>query len=314
MQPMYPVSDPSIEEPPPVVEPVLPGAPAQRAGGLRNRFARLPRWLRYPLALLGIFTVLYVLFPPPPLDLLVLGLDARAGEGYTTRTDTIMLLGIRPRTASVSLLSIPRDIFINVPGYGSQRINTINVLGELEREGYGPELLSQSIEQSFGIQPDKYARLNFDAFVQLVDAVGGIRVDVQREIVDYQYPTPDYGTTVVRFSPGVQHMDGETALIYARTRHADDDYGRADRQQQVMNALARKLVNPINWIPAAAVVNRNVDTNLNPLEMIWYAPAIVVNGGRIDRLVVNRDYIRPGAQGAVPDYEKLADWLDHRFN
>lgn len=252
----------------------------------------------------------------PPVDILVLGVDARPGESYVTRTDAIMLLGVQPRRMRASLLSIPRDLFITVPGYGSQRINTVNVLGEQQQPGYGPELLSAGIAESFGIQPDRYARVNFDAFVQLVDAVGGITVNVPRRIVDYQYPTPDGGTMSIAFERGRQRMDGETALIYARTRHADDDYGRAARQQQVIAALLRKLANPFNWGAATVTISRNVDTNMNLLEMALYAPPVVASGvtGTLDRLVIDRDYIVPGAGGAIPDYDKLQPWLEPRFD
>jgi LCP family protein required for cell wall assembly len=264
-------------------------------------------------ALVGLMMVVTLILPP--LDLLVLGVDARSGEGYVTRTDSIMVLGIQPRLARLNLLSLPRDLFINVPGYSaSQRINTINMLGEQVEAGSGPDLLADSIEGSFGIAPDRYVRLNFDAFVQVVDAVGGVRINVPKAIVDYQYPTENYGTMTVRFEPGWQHMNGETALIYARTRHADDDYGRAERQQQVMTALARKLANPLTWIPSGIAVSRNVDTNMNPIEMGLYAPAVMVGSLNMNRLVVNRDYVLPGAQGAVPNYEKLGPWLDGRFD
>jgi len=259
--------------------------------------------------------LLYVLFPPPPANILLLGLDARPGEGYATRTDAIMLLGVQPRRLRVSALSIPRDLFINVPGYGSQRVNTVNVLGELEQPGNGGEFVGTGIANSFGVAQPHYVRLNFDAFVQLVDAVGGVRVNVPRLIVDNSYPTGDYGTRSVRFEPGVQHLDGEMALAYARTRHTDDDYGRAERQQQVVRALMRKLANPLNWGSVALVASQNMDTNMNPLQMALYAPPIIVSGGTgtLDRMVIDREYIVGGTNGAVPDYEKLRPWIEPRF-
>src|SRR5690606_16210897 len=112
----------------------------------------------------------------------------------------------------------PRDLFINVPNYGMQRINTINVLAELDAIGSGPSLLAQSIENNFGIGVDNYVRLDFHAFVALVDAVGGLNIEVPYNLIDYDFPTEDYGTMEVRFEQGWQHMDGERALIYARTR------------------------------------------------------------------------------------------------
>ena len=306
-QPIYAVQD---EEQSPDQKP-----PPQHA-------RRRPRWqwallaLSSPLWVCAAVMLLYVLIPPPPADILVLGLDARTGEGYVTRTDTIILLGVQPRRLRVSALSIPRDLFINVPGYGSRRVNTVNVLGEMAEAGSGPTLLSAGITESFGVTPERYVRLNFEAFTRLVDAVGGVRIDVPRQIIDYSYPTSDYGTRVVRFEPGVQQMDGEAALAYARTRHADDDYGRAARQQQVLSALMRKLANPVHWGPASAVIAQNVDSDMHLLQMGLYAPPMLFSGatGTLDRLVIDREYILGGANGAVPNYEKLRPWIEPRFD
>ena len=268
-----------------------------------------------PVFCCGLGFVAYLVFPPPPLDVLIMGVDARSGEGYVTRTDSVMLAGLQPSRVRVSLLSIPRDLFISVPGYGEQRINTVNVLGEMNTPGSGPGLLAQGIAQSFGIQPDRYVRLNFQAFTGLIDAVGGIDVDVPRTIVDYQYPTENYGTIEVRFEPGQQHMNGERALQYARTRHADDDYQRAARQQQVLTALSLKLLNPLTWPRVAVVLNSSVDTDLTLIDLITQAPTILLNAGRFERLVIDRDYISASASGnAVPNYAALSDWLEQRFD
>ena len=268
-----------------------------------------------PVFCCGLAFVTYIVFPPPPLDVLILGVDARPGEGFVTRTDSIMLAGLQPSRVRVSLLSIPRDLFIDVPGYGEQRINAVNVLGEMDAPGSGPDLLAQGIAASFGIQPDRYLRLNFQAFTDLIDAVGGITVDVPRTIVDYQFPTMDGGTMELRFEPGSQQMDGERALQYARTRHADDDYQRANRQQQVLTALSLKLLNPINWPRVATVVNGSMDTNLTLIDFVTQAPTILLNAGRFERLVIDRDYITASAGGnAVPDYAKLSPWLYERFD
>lgn len=269
------------------------------------------------LVIMGVFVsvigvlLIYLIIPPAPLDILVLGVDARAGEGYATRTDSIMLIGLNPRGLQTSLLSIPRDLFIDTPGYGLQRINTINVLGEMEAEGRGPALLTDAIDFSFGVRPDRYVRLNFAAFVELIDAVGGVDIDVQRAIYDPQYPTPDGGVELVEFEVGWQHMNGETALKYARTRHSDDDYFRAGRQQQVIDAFLSKLINPLTWPTASAALTRNVDTNIGVFDMLLYAPVALL--GRREQLVINRDYIRPIQGGAAPDYAKLEGWLEGRF-
>lgn len=263
----------------------------------------------------GVSLLAYVVAPPPPMTILVMGLDSREGEGYIARTDSVMLLGIQPDDLQVSLLSIPRDIFIRVPGYtDSQRINTINVLAEIETPGTGPELLKDSIALSFGVTPTHYIRIDFQAFEAMINAVGGINIDVPYEIVDPYFPTLDYGTISVRFEPGSQHMDGETALIYARTRHMDDDYRRAERQQQVVAAFTKKAINPLYWIPLLTTLNQYVDTDLTPLQLMQIAPALLLSGFQVEQLVVDRDWISPGTYGAIPNYDLLVPWMREHFN
>jgi LCP family protein required for cell wall assembly len=266
------------------------------------------------LATCSFSMLIYVIFPPAPLDLLVLGLDARPGEGNATRTDSIIVVGIQPRQLKTSLLSIPRDVFITTPGYGSQRINTINVLGEMEQAGRGPHLLSSAIEASFGIRTDRYLRLNFDTFRELIDAIGGVTIDVPYGIVDNAFPTSTGGTMSVRFEPGPQHMDGERALIYARTRHQDDDYRRAERQQQVVSAVGRKMLLPLYWPPALAVITARVDTDLNIFDMVTMIPPLIFSAGNYDQLVLNREYLIPGSGGVVPNYNAIAPWIESRFD
>jgi LCP family protein required for cell wall assembly len=257
----------------------------------------------------------YLLFPPPHTDILLMGLDAREGEGFVARSDSIILLGIEPGSLQVSMVSFPRDMFINVPNYGSERINTINVLGELEQSGNGPLLLNQALAYSFGVQAERYVRFDFDTFVSLVDAVGGVTIDVPHTIIDYEYPTPDGGIITIQFDAGVQHMDGAQALIYARTRHGSDDYQRAARQQQVVTALTQQLVNPLNWAAVANVLGQSVDTNLTLADMIRLAPPIIIDAGHYDSLVINRDYLIGSAEGsASPNYELILPWLEGRFN
>lgn len=267
-----------------------------------------------PLFCCGTSLLTYLIFPPAPVNILVLGTDGRAGEGFLSRTDSIMVIGVKPSQLRLSLLSIPRDIFIEVPGYGSQRINTINVLGEQERAGGGPPLVMASIAQDFDIRLESYIRLDFNGFVKLVDAVGGVTIDVERTIIDDLYPTEDGGVQYVQFDAGVQQMDGERALIYARTRHGDDDYQRAARQQQVISALFAKLVNPLRWPAALAVIQSSVDTNLSPWDMFTLAVPAALNRGRYEQLVINRDYIlgSPGGN-AIPNYDLIRSWIQERF-
>lgn len=240
----------------------------------------------------------YWLVPPPALNIVVMGLDAREGEGRGTRSDAVMLVGLKG--LNLNIASIPRDLFIQVPGYSNpQRINTINALGELQQTGGGPRLLQDSLEASFGIRPARYIRLDFNGFIQMIDAVGGVTVDVPYRIYDPAYPTNTYGTMTATFEAGQQHLNGERALIYARTRHQDDDYRRVERQQQVIVAFAQKAVIPIYWPALISAIVQNVDTNLSPIDALRALPSVMVGMFNAEQFVIDRDYI---VAGGIPNY------------
>lgn len=300
--------------PPITTHDTQPHRPVQRRLRRRGCLWLLFALVMAPIFLCGLTLVFYLVFPPPRTNIVIMGLDSREGEGYIARTDSIMLLGVNPAQLRVSLLSIPRDVFIDVPGYGMERINTVNVLGEVEAAGSGPTLLTSALEADFGIDLNRYLRLDFRAFIELIDAVGGVTIDVDRVVVDDAYPTADGGVVSIRFDPGLQQMDGERALAYVRTRHQDDDYRRAERQQQVISALLGRLVNPLRWPAAVSVLNRYVDTNLTLGDLIALAPPVILNRGRFEQLVIDRDYILGTAEGyAVPNFELLIPWLQGRF-
>lgn len=191
------------------------------------------------------------------MNLLIVGVDERAGhpeEGV--RSDTLILVHLDALGRWASMLSIPRDTLVELPDIGSTKINTAYGQGytgaeTLYRPGTTPQqggmaLAAQTVERLLllperGQHVDAIAQINFDGFAKVIDVLGGVDIDVPTLIVDDEYPTPDFGIMRIEFQPGTQHMDGAIALIYARTRHADSDFGRAERQQQVLRAIAAKL-------------------------------------------------------------------------
>ncbi|MEO7908370.1 MAG: LCP family protein, partial [Roseiflexaceae bacterium] len=191
------------------------------------------------------------------MNLLLVGVDERTGhpeEGV--RSDTLILVHLDALGRWGGLLSIPRDTQVELPDVGSTKINTAYGQGyasaeTLYRPGATPQqggmaLAAQTVERLLllperGQHIDAVAQINFDGFAKVIDVLGGIDIDVPTLIIDDEYPTPDFGTMRIEFQPGIQHMDGATALIYARTRHADSDFGRAERQQQVLRAIATEL-------------------------------------------------------------------------
>ncbi|MFV9506796.1 MAG: LCP family protein [Oscillochloridaceae bacterium umkhey_bin13] len=177
-----------------------------------------------------------------PVNILLLGSDRRPGEGWQSRSDAIMIVRLEPANQRVALLSFPRDLIVSIPGVGFYRINSATVYGEMYPQlGGGIELARRTVSDLIGIPIHHVVRTDFGAFTAAVDAIGGIEIEVERELYDPAYPTIDYGYMVAHFLPGRQKMDGATALIYSRLRHADSDYARARRQQQVMQAIMQRV-------------------------------------------------------------------------
>ena len=260
----------------------------------------------------GGLMILYRVDPPPAHNILLLGNDARPGSNdeQIARTDTIMILRVDPPNQRITLFSIPRDVYLNSPTFGLLPANTIIRNAELQQTGSGVTEMIETLETDFGLPIDHYVRLNFEDFEALIDAVGGVDIDVPKQIIDNEYPTPDGGIMRIEFQPGPQTMNGHMALIYARTRHADDDYQRAGRQQQVMQALVNKLKNPTHWPAAWRTFDQHVETDAGFGDWFSMLPAAVMYRGNIETLVMNRSYLTFTDNTARPDMAQLNPWLD----
>jgi LCP family protein required for cell wall assembly len=180
----------------------------------------------------------------PAINVLLLGTDQRPDEGEIANTDTMILLTFDPNNQTAGMLSLPRDLWVPIPGFGYEtKINTAYAIGASESyPGGGAQLAKDTVSSFIGQPVQYYARINFRGFVELVDMIGGVDVVVENTIYDDKYPTDDYQTQVFYLEAGTQHLDGETALKYVRTRNVDDDYGRAGRQQQVIRAVVDKVL------------------------------------------------------------------------
>ncbi len=177
------------------------------------------------------------------VTVLVMGIDRRPDEPFISRTDTMIVMSINPAKNSAVMLSVPRDLYVEIPGFGRNRINTAFVYGSQgNNPAAGAALSMQTIEYNLGIPIDHYVLVDFSAVVRGVDAIGGIDVDVPFEIYDPEFPDMNYGYDPLYIPAGRQHLDGLLALKYARTRHVDNDFGRAQRQQQVILAVREKVL------------------------------------------------------------------------
>lgn len=187
------------------------------------------------------------------INFLLMGVDLRPGEHGPARTDTMIIVSLDPANKSVAMLSLPRDLWVPIPGYGDNRINTAYFTGDARNyPGGGPALAKKTIQYNFGIPIHYYITINFVGFRKVVDALGGVTIDVPKEINDPSFPDDTYGYRPLFIPKGVQHMDGDMALAYARTRHGDSDFGRMKRQQQLIKAIRDQALtlNVIPKIPA----------------------------------------------------------------
>lgn len=261
--------------------------------------------------------------PGKPLMILLLGIDQRSDESGPTRSDSLILLGSQPDNAGAAMLSVPRDLWVSVPGVGEQRINTALYFGyDPANPAAAPELAMRTVQQELNRPIDRYMLLDFTTFVAVVDALGGIEVDVPVPIVDTEYPTADYGITTISFDPGVQTLDGEHALIYVRTRHSDSDFGRSQRQQQVIQALAAKAIQPVNWprLPEVyRVVRAGVVTNLTPQDALAVLPlASALARGEVKTATLEGNAATPwttsgGAWVLLPNYTLIEQIVSSLF-
>lgn len=176
------------------------------------------------------------------LNILVVGVDTRP-EGGDQNADVIIIARLDLEAKTMNSVSLPRDLLVEIPGHGEGKINGaygIGVNADPESRVAGIAKLRETIEHNFDIRIDDYVMVDFEGFKEVVDAVGGININVPTRIVDEEYPTEDYGTRTLVVEAGPQHMDGEMALAYARTRHADSDDARRERQMLVIRALFEK--------------------------------------------------------------------------
>jgi LCP family protein required for cell wall assembly len=168
--------------------------------------------------------------PDHYLNILLLGSDKRP-QGRAWRTDSMIIVSVDMQANVVRLLSIPRDLWVYIPGHGYNRINTADLWGELAKKGGGPERVKQTIYHNMGIPIHHWVRIDFRGFIQIIDTVGGIDVDVD-------CPLPD-----ISLSAGMHHFNGNQALRYARSRKSTSDFDRGRRQRKVLMALWEQALN-----------------------------------------------------------------------
>jgi len=235
------------------------------------------------------------------IHILLLGSDRRPGESWATRTDALMVVRIEPANRRVALLSIPRDLVVEIPGYGYGRINSATVYGEQNPALGGAELARRTVSNLLGIPINYIVWADFTGFAAAVDAIGGIEVELPQPIYDPAYPTMDYGITTVYFPAGKQWLNGDQALILSRTRHADSAYAREARQQMIVMAIARRIRehDAVRQVELAALVTSSlrphIRTDLSAddlLGLAWSLRDLDLNA--VERFAIGPDEVIEG--------------------
>ncbi len=260
--------------------------------------------------------------------IIVAGLDRRKDQSNEpVRTDSLMLVSIAPKTNSIGVLSIPRDLWVEIPGQADRdRINRAYFLGEVRATGGGPRLLQQTISWNLGIRVHNYVLVDFKVLTDLVDLLGGIEVTIDYAINDERYPDDNYGYDPFHLEPGTHILDGENALRFARTRHGNNDVLRAGRQQQVLNSIRDRALS-INFLQLVAQLpallsslSENLQTGLDIEQIVQLALfAKDIESENISMRVMNFEYLQEYTteeyqqQVLIPIVERLPVLLSETF-
>jgi polyisoprenyl-teichoic acid--peptidoglycan teichoic acid transferase len=251
-----------------------------------------------PILVLAAFLAYF--FAPLRTNILLLGTDDSPERGGVGRTDTIILASVVPLKPYIGMLSIPRDLWVEIPGVGEQRINTAYFFAEARQGGSGAAAAKATIRENFGVPVRYHAVIHMSGVVSLVDALGGI--DIQLDASGSGYPA------------GTHHLNGAQALAFARDRSASDDFGRMQRAQILISAALAKLLQPSSWSDLPQIftaLTQTVDTNIPP----WQAPRLLFALVRaplfgVDSRTITREMVSPtvtsgGAQVLLPNWEAI---------
>jgi LCP family protein required for cell wall assembly len=262
-------------------------------------------------AFLTVFLLLTAVYFLAPLrtNILVLGIDRRPEEGAApSRTDTMILTTIVPLKPYVGMLSIPRDLWVTVPGIGENRVNTAYFFAENERAGNGSYAAMDTVRLNFGVDVNYYVLVEFDSVQRIADNLGGVEIYLD---------TPMSG-----YPAGTHRLNGEQSLAFVRDRQGTDDFFRMSRGQLFLKSLGKQMLNPGSWehIPnLALVIMDSVETNIP----FWLWPRLgfaLLRAGPdgIDSQVISREMVNPfttsgGAQVLAPNWDNINPMLMEMF-
>ncbi|HEV2122847.1 MAG TPA: LCP family protein [Chloroflexota bacterium] len=243
------------------------------------------------------------------LNVLLLGTDRRPQEAEEEpwgNSDTLLLVSVDPNTRSTVMVSLPRDLYLPIPGIGPEKINAAY------REG-GPSLAVRVVSDLLGQPIHRWASVDVSAFARMIDAVGGVVVDIERPIRDDEYPAENYAVRRIYLPAGLQWLNGEQALWYARSRHSSDDFDRSARQQALLLALKDRAQDRriVSRLPAlfSSLIDA-VQTDISPREALALVTLGTTSELRSNRLVLTpplfgSEIIRPNLYAIEPNVPRI---------
>lgn len=255
-------------------------------------------------------------------NILLIGSDSRKGEDG--RSDAMILLSVSDRTGTIQMTSLLRDMYVEIPGHDGNRLNAAYAFG-------GPELLMETVEQNLDIEVNRYVQVNFETFANLVDAVGGVELELSNEevqlvngyLVEYNQLTgraegTDYLDTAAQ---GLLHLNGPQALAYTRNRYIGTDFGRTQRQRKVLEAVIQKMPGALVRNPGQLVkgIAANLTTNLTETECVklaLQAPKLITYQTEQGSIPVEGSYQNATIRGMSVlqvDFEKNRAYLQEKI-
>ncbi len=247
-------------------------------------------------------------------NILLIGQDKREGQ-ERQRSDSMIICSINSSTGEITLISVMRDLYVEIPGYGSNRINAAYAYG-------GAELLDKTVKKNFGISVDSNLEINFESFVETLAAVGNLEIELTAEEAAYlngeDWSQQGSDSSSWNLSAGVNSLTPEQALAYARTRNVgNSDYERTERQRKVIMAALKRLKSggPVTLFRTALKIFPDLDADMQNRELLEYLLMILINDVdsiRSERIPVDGAFTPQSIDGMsvlVPDLEKTREWL-----
>jgi len=257
------------------------------------------------LVLLPIIVLIVIyFFTPVSTRILVLGIDETPPGSYVGRSDTILILKLQPAILKTTMVSIPRDLWVPIEGYGENRINTAHFFAELESPGSGAKKALHTINTLFDLDLHYYVRFSFEGFKQVIDSLGGVSISLDQQTAG--------------LPPGNYHLNGTQALEFVRERKSADDFYRMKNAQLFMVAFVRELIKPASIQYYPAIIRSSfffIDTNIP----VWQYPRLALSGllgiitgpdmSTIDRSMVTPYTTSEGASVLLPEWSLINPYL-----